>query len=95
MTDLGSLKAKLDIHLQEEILQVVQLRGVWLTIVVVVVFFWGGGDVSFVFWCVGVVFVCCCCFLVGEGFSACFVVLSFQWPVGQSLICIVYKVHIG
>ena len=34
-------------------------------------------------------------FLVGEGFSACFVVLSFQWPVGQSLICIVYKVHIG
>ena len=42
MTDLGSLKVKLDIHLQEEILQVVQLRGVWLTIVCG----GGGGAVS-------------------------------------------------
>ena len=82
MTDLGSLKAKLDIHLQEEILQVVQLRGVWLTIVVVVVVFGGGCQFRFL------VCGCCVCLLLlffgGGGFQCmfcCFVFSVASWSI--------------
>ena len=68
MTNPGSLKAKLDIHLQEEILRVVQLRGVWLTIVC------GGGSFSFFcgfffFWGGGGGGVLIACFVVSFVFS--------------------------